>query len=285
LDLLGIRTMVEADLDFVASCAAAEGWLTETREEFENFLTGGPQGCLIAEWEGRRAGVCVATCYGRQGFIGELIVQRTFRGKGLGPQLFERTVHYLQNRGCRLISLDSVPRAASFYASFGFRKICRSLRFKGRIQGGSCPAVRPMKTKDFFRVCDLDQQAFGADRSFFLGRRFLTEPELAKIHIENEQILGYIFGRRRGAVLWAGPWWVSPASADKAALLQDVALEAAQREISLGVLETNAQAAALLRSLGFQEMHAPSIRMTLGAGGPGVGLSPELFAIGTAAKG
>ena len=280
-----VRTMGEEDLDFAAGCAAAEGWLTETREEFEAFLAGGAPGCLIAEWEGRRGGVCIATCYGRQGFIGELIVHRALRGKGLGPQLFSRAVDYLQNRGCRLISLDSVPRASSFYASFGFRKVCRSLRFRGRIQGESGPAVRPMKTTDFFRVCDLDQQAFGADRSFFLGRRFLDDPELAKAHIENEKIAGYIFGRRRGAIVWAGPWWVSPAAVDKAALLRTLAREAGELEINLGVLEANTGAVALLRSFGFREKPYYSIRMILGDGGEGVGLSPELYAIGSAAKG
>jgi ribosomal protein S18 acetylase RimI-like enzyme len=277
--------MGEEDLAFAARCAAAEGWLIETREEFEAFLAGGAPGCLIAEWEGRRGGVCIATCYGRQGFIGELIVQRAFRGKDLGPQLFRRAVDYLQHQGCRLISLDSVPRAASFYASFGFRTICRSLRFRGRPAGDSCPQVRAMGLKDFFRACDLDYRAFDADRSFFLGRLFLKEPELAKVHIENEHIVGYIFGRRRGAVMWAGPWWVSPAAVDKAALLQALAREAGELEINLGVLEANREAVALLRSLRFQEKPYYSIRMILGAGGEGVGLSPELYAIGTAAKG
>ncbi len=280
-----IRTMAEADLDFAASCAAAEGWLTETREEFETFLASDAPGCLIAERDGRRGGVCIASCYGRQGFIGELIVLRAFRGNGLGPQLFSRAVDYLQNRGCRLISLDSVPRATSFYASSGFRKVCRSLRFRGRIQGESRPTVRPMTSKDFFRACDLDQQAFGADRSRFLGRRFVDDPQLAKVHIENEQIVGYIFGRRRSAVMWAGPWWVSPAAVDKAALLHTLARDAGELEINLGVLETNKEAVALLRSLAFQEKPASSIRMIFGAGEEGVGLSPELYAIGTPAKG
>jgi ribosomal protein S18 acetylase RimI-like enzyme len=77
-----IRTMREDDLDFAAGCTAAERRLTETREEFEGFLDYDRQGCFIAEWEGRRAGICMAICYGDKGYIGEMIVDREFRPKG-----------------------------------------------------------------------------------------------------------------------------------------------------------------------------------------------------------
>jgi len=280
-----IRTMRSDDLDFAAQCTAGEGWSTETRQEFEGFLAYDTQGCFIAEWEDRKAGICVSVRYATKGFIGEMIVLPEFRAKGLGPRLFNQAIVYLQKQGCSSISLDAVPRAASFYESLGFRKICRSLRFSKRIAQGLAPPVRPMGTVEFDRVCSLDTRAFGVDRSFFLRRRLVLYPELACTHKEDGEIAGYIFGRRTGVRLWAGPWWVAGDAVNPASLLAEFGRGLGASEISLGVLEANTRAMTLVRELGFEEKSAASIRMVMGNVGEAPGLSPDLWAIGSAAKG
>jgi len=280
-----IRTMRSDDLEFAAQCTAGEGWSTETRQEFEGFLAYDAQGCFIAEWEGRKAGICMAVCYKTKGFIGEMIVRPEFRAKGLGPRLFNQAIGYLQMQGCRSISLDAVPRAASFYESVGFRRIGRSLRFSKRIVQRAASPVRPMGTVEFDRVCSLDRRAFGADRMFFLQRRLMLYPELASTRLEDGEITGYIFGRRTDAQLWAGPWWVADDAEDPAALLVEFGRGLQASEISLGVLENNTRAVTLVRELGFEEKSAASIRMVMGDAEEAPGLSPDLWAIGSAAKG
>jgi len=280
-----IRTMREGDLDFAAGCTAAEGWLTETREEFEGFLDYDHQGCFIAEWEGRRAGICMAIRYGDKGHIGEMIVDREFRPKALGPLLFSRAIEYFHRHGCTSISLDAVPRAVSFYESFGFREVCRSLRFYKKLTAFPSPWVRTIEVADISAVCLLDRQAFSADRSFFLHRRLAIYPDLANVHSKNGEIEGYIFGRRRGPIVWAGPWWVKENSECPEALLWSLAQKAADAEIQLGILEFNTKAVALVRSLGFEEKPHPSVRMVLGSIQGALGLDSDLYAIGTPAKG
>jgi ribosomal protein S18 acetylase RimI-like enzyme len=282
---LAVRTMKKNDINFAARCTSGEGWLTETGQDFREFLEHDASGCLIAEWDGRRCGICIATCYGGKGFIGEMIIRPSFRGKGLGSQVFSRAVDYLLKRGCRSVSLDAVPRAASLYQAFGFRKICRSLRFSGSLSGFPSSRVRAMRSEDFAAVCALDRNAFGADRSFFLRKRLAENPGLANVRIANDRITGYIFGRRRASLIWAGPWWVERKSGDGAELLQSFALGAQGKTISLGILETNAGAVALVRALGFKEKPEASFRMVRGAVEDAPGLSPDLFAIGTPAKG
>jgi ribosomal protein S18 acetylase RimI-like enzyme len=277
--------MREDDLNFAAGCTAVEGWLAETREDFEGFLRYDARGCLIAEWDGQRAGICMATRYGGKGFIGEMIIRKEFRSRAIGPVLFARAVEYLHKQGCISISLDAVPRAVLFYESFGFRKICRSLRFYHNLSGSQSPWVRAIDAADFSTVCSLDEQAFGADRSFFLYRRLAIYPDLANIQTSNGEIEGYIFGRRRGSIIWAGPWWAKKNTGHQEALLQGLALKAANAEIHLGVLELNTNAATVVRSLGFQEKPRASVRMVLGSVRDALGLSPELYAIGTPAKG
>ncbi len=279
-----IRTMKAADLRAAGGWAEAEGWTSETVEEFEAFLDYDPGGCFIAEYDGVPVAVCVATRYGDKGFIGEMIVSRAARGLGLGPPLFDRALRYLLEIGCLSISLDAVPKAVAFYETRGFRTISLSRRFLGRIEPACESGVRPMRQADLTRVLTIDRVAFGADRSFFLRRRLDKNPELAWIRTDGSRILGYAFGRRRQAFAWAGPTWAPEGTEDPAAILRGFAEGAGDIDIQAGVLDVNSRAMDIFRSLSFVEKPHSSHRMILGQGEP-VGLHPSLFSIGTAAKG
>ncbi|MBN2206461.1 MAG: GNAT family N-acetyltransferase, partial [Candidatus Aminicenantes bacterium] len=96
---LTIRSLRESDLDFAAESTALEGWTSETREAFAAARDYDPSGCFVAELDGRPAGIIVAVAYRRSGFIGELVVRREARGRGIGPRLFERALLFLRGRG------------------------------------------------------------------------------------------------------------------------------------------------------------------------------------------
>jgi ribosomal protein S18 acetylase RimI-like enzyme len=283
MDTLTIRPMQLADLDFAAQCTAREGWTSETRAEFEGFYAHDPAGCFLAEAEGQRIGIGVATSYGTTGFVGELIVIPERRGQGVGRRLLERAIEYLHGRGTPNIFLDGVTAAVPLYERLGFRQICRSLRFAGTIEGRAQACVRAMRYDDLETVSNIDKQAFGADRAFFLQRRLSLYPELCKVLDCNGEISGYIVGRRGLNSISAGPWIVRPEAPSAAALLESLAAEVKDARVSLGVLETNGRALEIIRSLGLVERPDPPWRMVLGSGE--LGASPQLYAIGSAAKG
>jgi ribosomal protein S18 acetylase RimI-like enzyme len=207
-EILTIRPMERSDLTFAAECTVAEGWVSENITILEGFYLHDPAGCLVAELAGQKVGIGVATSYGQCGFIGELIVKPEARGKGIGAALLNHAAAYLQQRGARTIYLDGVVKAVTLYKRNGFRKICRSLRFSGQIRGKTHPQVRPMQEQDLLVVHQLDHKHFGADRSFFLNRRWSLFPELSKVLVEEGHLAGYILGRRGEDWLAAGPWVV-----------------------------------------------------------------------------
>jgi hypothetical protein len=141
-----------------------------------------------------------------------------------------------------------------------------------------------MKDGDLPAVLELDREAFGAGRSFFLQRRLSLYPELSKVLECRGQVVGFILGRRGPDWVTAGPWVVGPAIEDPVHLLQSFALAAEGITMGVGVLETNTAAIQILASCGLQERPAFPWRMVLGSEGH-VGTSNQLYGIGSAAKG
>jgi hypothetical protein len=133
-------------------------------------------------------------------------------------------------------------------------------------------------------VFALDCEAFGADRRFFLGRRWSLFPELGRVLVEDGQVTGYILGRRGEGWLAAGPWVVMQHVPSPERLLFSLAQQAGDTPVSLGVLDLNQSACALLGSLGFVPRPTSPWRMALGPD-EHLGASPGCYAVGSAAKG
>ncbi len=281
---LTLQAMMFADLAFAAACTAAEGWADEDLDTLLGFHLHDPRGCFIARLDGQAAGMSIATSYGQSGFIGELIVIPEARGRGIGAALIKYSVDYLHQRGAQTIYLDGVVKAVPLYERNGFRKICRSLRFSGRLAGKQHDEVRPMQAGDLPEVNDLDQQTFGAERSFFLTRRLKIHPELARVLVYDGKIAGFILGRKGEGWLAAGPWVMAECAKYPVKLLDTFACETGGVSINLGVLECNQPAVELIRSLGFAERVDSPWRMACGPLS-GLGMSSQCYAVGSAAKG
>ena len=276
--------MTPADLDFATALAHAAGWASESREVFAAFLENDARGCFVATAGGEQAGVCVATKYVKNGFIGELIVSTPMRILGIGPLLFQKSLDHLLAGQMQSICLDGDLNAVSFYESMEFRKICRSLRFRGKIKGKKHAQVRRLKPDDIEPLCAMDREMFGDDRGFFLRRRAESFPQLCLVAEKEGRLGGWIMARPGDGLLAVGPWASLHGQDMAAALLEQLANENGTAVFRIGVLEKNVTAAWLLRSWpGFQEtIH--SWFMFRGESDR-LGNHPALYAIGSGAKG
>ncbi len=283
-----IRAMRAEDVDFATGLVHAAGWASESMDSFAAFLAHDPQGCFIAEAGAEKAGICIATRYGRSGFIGELVVSKHLRLLGIGQLLFQRALEYLLEAGVERIGLDGDLNAVSYYEKMGFRKACRSLRFRGKFRGRKHGHVRPLLPGDMDRLCALDREFFAADRSFFLRRRLETFPRMCLVAERAGEIRGWIMARPGDGLLAVGPW-AALVPEEAAPLLEHLASEHGTEALRLGVLERNADAARLLRAWPGLAEGIHSWRMVRGgdAGGlPGLlGDHPALYAVGSGAKG
>lgn len=276
--------MTQHDLDFAVQMARDEAWISEDQNVFRAFLYHDPKGCFIAEKNGDPVGMCIATPYRHAGFFGELIVRPEHRGQGIGSRLLETAIDYLKKKNIRSIYLDAVPEAAPLYERYGFRKICTSFRFSGKLKGLEDKRVRAMRKWDLEPVCALDRTAFGEDRQFFLKWVSFMAPDFAKVLTKDEKIIGYITARYTEKGISIGPWIMPQDTENPEGLLCSLAASTFHETLNLGVLETSQKSIGLLKSLGFQEKKNSPLRMVWGKDSD-LGTSSFCFAIGSPAKG
>jgi hypothetical protein len=179
-----------------------------------------------------------------------------------------------------------VAAAVPLYERLGFRRVCPSLRFRGRLPGQADDRVRPLQSKDLEAVLDLDRRAFGADRSFFIHHRLRSYPQLCRVLVDAGRIRGFVLGRAfRGGVA-LGPWVTEAELGPDTGLLRSLAQDLGEIECSMGIMETNRQALAAVQSLGLAPVENPPWRMVLsGQEAEATPPGPVAHAIGSAAKG
>ena len=279
-----IRGMHTGDLKFAAQCTSAEGWVSEDLTTLEGFFLNDPEGCLLAEENGQPVGICITTCYGLSGFIGELIVSPDARGRGVGAALLNHEVWGLKERGVETVYLDGVLKAVELYERNGFTKVCRSWRFTGSLKGKMSTHVRRMTVKDLDEVCVLDKGSFGAERSFFLQRRLELFPELSYVMVNHARVSGFVLGRAGTDWVSAGPWVVDGLDESPEDLLNAFALESGGRPINIGILDSNQPACRSVQALGFVARTDSPWRMASGSS-TDLGTLNNCYAVGSAAKG
>lgn len=275
----------QSDVLFAAQLTQKENWRSETDKEMGTFFAHDPDGCFIAEVNGKPVGICVATAYQQNGFIGELIVIPEARGKGVGKALLHSSLDYFQSKNIQQVYLDGVIKAVPLYEKTGFKTINRSLRFFGQIPGEPDINCEPITTDNIQPVLDLDQKLFGDDRGFFLNKRVENYPHLCFILFAENKIQGYLFGREgHGGWITVGPW-VSLLPVEQGfSLIKHFQHEIGNQPFSIGILEHQTAVTRTLVLHGLQPQPDPPKRMGYQTQ-ENLGDSPFCFAIGSPAKG
>lgn len=279
-----IRRMRTSDVAFAYECTRLEGWLSETKEVFKSAIAYNADGCFVAEHDGNRIGTCIATKYRHNGFIGELVILEEMRGRGFGVRLFEHSIEYLQANGINNIFLDADLDAVPFYEKLGFRRVCKSLRFLGMLEGEGSRVVRKAGQEDIDSVCEIDRTLFSDDRGFFLKRRLSLYPDLFFLLERGDRIRGYIAAQPGDGVITVGPWASLDSEQEAGVLLRHLACKVNEAPLRIGVLESNSDAVELIRSFRSLEEKEACWRMAMGSSDR-LGMSNDLYAIGAPSKG
>ena len=158
------------DLAPFLKLATAENWMTDPWE-LEFLLSAFPQGCCAARAEnGEVAGFVTSLKHQRSGWIGNLIVAESFRGRGIGQRLFVRSLEALRSAGVETVWLTASKLGQALYEKHGFKSIDTIVRWSGtgRQRHISHGTVADFGSHDTL-LNDIDARVWGDQRAALLA--------------------------------------------------------------------------------------------------------------------
>ena len=277
-----VRRLTPADVLWAIALTDTEEW-GYTVADFDRLRYLEPEGLFVAESGGERVGITAAITYGKLAYIGAVIVDARWRGKGVGEALMDACLDFCDERGVESARLNAYLNVIPFYEKLGFRSEFENHRYAGRHEGRVAPGVRPMRSDDLAAVAELDAPYFGADRTRLLARLFQEFPSSSLVVDDGGDVVAYGFGNTGAASCEIGPFVAPRERAIEAENLLHAMFAAAETPCAFSLPAVNETGIAATKRAGFRE----TLRtMRMYRGSPAHGGDPKgVFALAGLEKG
>jgi predicted GNAT family N-acyltransferase len=248
-----IRPLIANDLNQAISLSDSEGW-NQTEKDWKLLLENPDNICIVAEYNDKVIGTATALNHSNKiAWIGMVLVDKSFRGRGVGKMLLTNIIGALKNVDS--IKLDATPAGLPLYQKLGFVNEYKIYRMTNpslqsfRKQAFNYEPVQ-IDLKNFPDVLKLDERIFGTTRTYLLQTLLRNYPGKAYLIKRNNKLDGYMFGREGVRFNYIGP--VFAFSQDSARILILKALESLSNQpVALDVLEDKEELSKWLETLGF----------------------------------
>jgi GNAT superfamily N-acetyltransferase len=274
-----MRKMTKADIPGGMRLKDLAGW-NQTSADWERFLEAGEKGCFVVEIDGTVRGTAATINYqGRFAWVGMVLVDPEYRGRGIGTKLLERCIAYLDAIRIPCIKLDATPLGKPIYEKLGFVTEYEIERWTLKRTGNDLARHESADPNEWMpaplleHVLKADREVFGADRSALLRSVHQDAPLFTDGVWNAGGMEGYAFGRRGSFADHLGPWIAK--DGETARRMLEGFLERSSREtVVTDCMKARPFLKTLLQSFGF-EYSRPLTRMFRGENGhPG---RPELI--------
>ncbi len=252
--MVNVRVMQARDIPFAIKLTDTEDWGFD-RRDFVRLLQLDPRGCFLAIHDGNKAGLITTTTYDRFAWVGNVIVARSSRGRGIGVELLNHAISYAKEKGIRKVGLYSYLKTRALYEDSGFVEGERFVRYRGIPKAIKKTKASLFKDEYLKRIARFDRDRFGADRERYLrilGRDF---PKFFLFSKEDDRILGYIVAKGGPSGYEIGPWICdsdSPQSVGE--LLADLLDRMKGKIVEITIPKSNHRAAQMIRDSGFSRV-------------------------------
>ena len=248
---ISIRNLSAADIETADRINRAAFEMAESRvAEIGRYLEIQPDGWFVAEQAGVLLGMVGAIDYGNFAYIGMMVVLPELQGQGIGRQLMERLLAWLDLRGTTAL-LDATEKGYPLYQKLGFVESdlgCVYAQDQPVAFEAFDRPVYKLGLADQDELVAFDTPLFGADRRKVLSV-FLRDYPGGTTATRDEQgkISGYFINREGGLRPWMA---CDPASAER--LLQEALSSNASVKPYVVIPRLNRAGMLLLERYGFE---------------------------------
>jgi GNAT superfamily N-acetyltransferase len=260
-----LRLLTVDDLADAVRLSTIVGW-NQRLDDWRLLLRIAPGAAFAADIDGRIAATAIGIDYGRFWWIAMMLVDPSYRRRGLGRRLLETAMATVP--ASRSIRLDATTLGRPLYLQYDFADeatISRHVRSgkpaiepaSGALDSGV--EVRPIRSADLAVISEQDKTSFGGDRAAVLEWALHDAPQFAHVVYTSDARAHYCFGRRGRLFDQIGP--VVAGDERIARVLAGAAIDAAaDRPVVVDAFDQHSEFAAWLRSRGFA-VQRPLIRM------------------------
>jgi len=258
--MLDIRRMRQPDTGYAKMLTDIEQW-GHLQIDFGRLLRLDPEGCFVAWQDGLRVGIATTARYGGYAFVGNVIVEKEYRGSVIGPALMEHAVNYLDEKNIATIELDGVLSAVAMYRHMGFQDKYLSLRFvRNPTEKALHSNAVPPCEASVEEMVDFDHRKTTIHRERLIGEMLRDNPGRA-FCLRTPDLRAYTVVRDRANGACAiGPLVAEDPNACDS-MISAVTSSFVGRPLAIGVPEINNAAVSIMRQYGFYQCRfATSIR-------------------------
>jgi GNAT superfamily N-acetyltransferase len=241
--MIRFSAMTEADIPLGMRLKAQAGW-NQVEADWRRFLHLQPDGCFVAQWNGRDVGTTTTCIFGSVGWIAMVLVDSDYRHRGIGTRLVEHALRFLDDRRVAAARLDATALGRPVYEKLGFVAQYELIRMEGVLTAvtdqlaapspddpltrstvaatqsaaSPLPICLPAGLDDLDVIGRWDRRATGTQRDKLLAR-LLAEPG-SRAYLTGDEATsgGYVISRSGARAAQLGPVAASSPAAGRALL-------------------------------------------------------------------
>ncbi len=187
--------MVAADVPSALQLSMQAGW-NQTPGDWSRMLNLEPHGCLVAEVAGAVVGTTVCCTFEEIAWLAMVLVDVSFRDRGIGRRLVQAGLKYADDAGVRTVRLDATPLGRPVYERLGFQPQFELSRWGGISAGCDLAATtgREATADDLQSIFEFDQRGTRTRRTK-LVRRLCAESTPTVAINDKGHVAGFITRR------------------------------------------------------------------------------------------
>lgn len=218
-----LRRLYLPDVKKAMVLSRHENW-NQTEKDWTFLIENAQHACIGAFDDDRLIGTVTVLNYDHVSWIGMMLVDKSYRGRGLSKMLLSNVIKDIGPDS--FIKLDATPAGQKVYVKFGFQiayEVHRmtaskvSLKTLNYSQNNS---IRPILNSDISNVCTFDERAFGDNRKGLMEFLFMNNQKKSFIFEKNGEIEGFVLGREGSNYYHIGPLMASSAEIAKALMFE-----------------------------------------------------------------
>lgn len=238
-------------VDWIISMAREQGWNPGNNDSIA-FQHADPAGYFVGLLDGKPICCAAGVKFDHIAIIGYYVVEKEYRGRGYGLQIFKHAMNYLGGDNVRV---DGLLTLAHKYENYGFKMAHVNVRYAGMIEISECtyPQICQASSVPFDKLVEYDARFYADQRKHFLAAWISVGTTTSLAYVDNNVVQGFGAIRRSVNGYRIGPLYAENLDIAEA-LLHALCQDKGKSNVTLDFPISNKQGTALAKKYSLEEV-------------------------------